>query len=1036
MEDVPSIYVPIQNSEEKVQIPVDKLPEDSNDVLDILKAEEAPLDLWLELARAYHQQGKYSQFVQILEEGSSEEIDEHFPDAIRERVAILIILASFYTEQARLEKEKKKRDELFNDAATKIDKASRLDQEEQMNFIARGQLHFAKGDLDNAAKHYDIALEANPGNVAAILCKACILFNKGDFKGALHHYTTALRLHPGCPANVRLGIGLCLFKLGRIDKARQAFTRVLELDPNNVEALVARAVIELNQAGDNPGRMLEGMSLLKQSFDQFPGHPVTLNCLADHFFYLGQLDKVKRLADTALAATDLAPLKAESFYQLARWAHCQGNLEQAELSYYNACKHNAGYVLSCYGLGQIHLFKGKVKEAMVQFEKVLKECPDNYETLKVLAAMYAQAGKTDKALAHFKRVVQIDPGDVASWMSLAEIQQNKDHAAASEAYEKALKLLRSRKEEVPCELLNNLGVLQQHRKNYAAAEEAFRGAMAEDGGTHLLDPDTPYSWQHITPAFNLARLYEKMRADDTATTIYRKILKQYPSYLGCHLRLASLAMAAGNLPDAIEEINLALAQRPSHVDALCMLGSAHMRAASWTPALEALQQAKRAHQEQSFNRDSYSTIAMGNAIYLKVCQKHDLEEKRGPLDPQALAPALDMYKKVLAASPHNVYAANGVGIVLAERGRLDAAKEVFTLVQEAAAGDSSVDIPSVWVNLAHVYLGQEQYINAIKMYQNCLKKFHQNHDVQLHQYIARAHYDAGDMLECRRALLKALHLSPANLLLRFDAALTLQEHAVRTLKRPLDKISLKEMRQAVKELELVRRIFAQLSSLGNQPAFMLKRKNVEMHVEFVKVSLSTGLAHLREKQRLVEVHERAKQARLERDAEEKKRRAAEAAQREKEERARLQAEEERAQEARQRIRERALAASHGGAVANNNGTPSKKRRKSGADREEPSSPENRDYAIGADENEQLADAPDTDEDEPAGEGTEAEDAPQDEGVVDEDVVDEEVVDAAKAAGLDSSDEEGPASPGEGAAGNSRTKRRKLATIGGDSSDED
>lgn len=35
-------------------------------------------------------------------------------------------------------------------------------------------------------------------------------------------------MYPDCPAAVRLGIGLCRYKLGQIDKARQAFQRVLQ----------------------------------------------------------------------------------------------------------------------------------------------------------------------------------------------------------------------------------------------------------------------------------------------------------------------------------------------------------------------------------------------------------------------------------------------------------------------------------------------------------------------------------------------------------------------------------------------------------------------------------------------------------------------------------------------------------------------------------------------------------------------------------------------------------------------------------------
>lgn len=44
------VYIPVQNSEEEVRVSLDQLPRDATDILDILKAEQAPLDLWLVIA--------------------------------------------------------------------------------------------------------------------------------------------------------------------------------------------------------------------------------------------------------------------------------------------------------------------------------------------------------------------------------------------------------------------------------------------------------------------------------------------------------------------------------------------------------------------------------------------------------------------------------------------------------------------------------------------------------------------------------------------------------------------------------------------------------------------------------------------------------------------------------------------------------------------------------------------------------------------------------------------------------------------------
>jgi RNA polymerase-associated protein CTR9 len=49
---------PLIRSDEVVAIKLDELPDDANDILDILRAEMAPLSLWLRFAVEYYKQGK------------------------------------------------------------------------------------------------------------------------------------------------------------------------------------------------------------------------------------------------------------------------------------------------------------------------------------------------------------------------------------------------------------------------------------------------------------------------------------------------------------------------------------------------------------------------------------------------------------------------------------------------------------------------------------------------------------------------------------------------------------------------------------------------------------------------------------------------------------------------------------------------------------------------------------------------------------------------------------------------------------------
>ncbi len=46
----PSLLIPVQGSEESVEVFIDELPEDAEDIVAILQAELAPLDIWLKFA--------------------------------------------------------------------------------------------------------------------------------------------------------------------------------------------------------------------------------------------------------------------------------------------------------------------------------------------------------------------------------------------------------------------------------------------------------------------------------------------------------------------------------------------------------------------------------------------------------------------------------------------------------------------------------------------------------------------------------------------------------------------------------------------------------------------------------------------------------------------------------------------------------------------------------------------------------------------------------------------------------------------------
>lgn len=142
-------------------------------------------------------------------------------------------------------------------------------------------------------------------------------------------------------------MGHCFVKLSKLEKARLAFGRALELNSKCVGALVGLAVLELNNK--EADSIKNGVQLLSRAYTIDPSNPMVLNHLANHFFFkkvkldpswdlqfrIGDLvlymffcgfqdySKVQHLALHAFHNTEVEAMQAESCYQLARSFHVQ-----------------------------------------------------------------------------------------------------------------------------------------------------------------------------------------------------------------------------------------------------------------------------------------------------------------------------------------------------------------------------------------------------------------------------------------------------------------------------------------------------------------------------------------------------------------------------------------------------------------------------------------------------------------------------------------------------------------------------------------
>ena len=171
--------------------------------------------------------------------------------------------------------------------------------------------------------------------------------------------------------------------------------------------------------------------------------------------------------------------------------------------------------------------------------------------------------------------------------------------------------------------------------------------------------------------------------------------------------------------------------------------------------------------------------------------------------------ASTFYRSVLVKDKFNLYAANGMGCVLAEKGELQKSKDIFTRVRESS-GDT---VGPVFLNLGHVYLGQSRHAEAIKSYEHYQKHFAtKKEETKLLMYLAYSYFDWAKQAEessgaeahslderyrtAIKFLTQAQEQDPSNTQIVYNIAVTRNEFALAVLSK-----SSKNQRRTLTDVE-------------------------------------------------------------------------------------------------------------------------------------------------------------------------------------------------------------------------------------------
>ena len=285
----------------------------------------------------------------------------------------------------------------------------------------------------------------HPGHPAAVMLLGAARRRSGDTHSAAAAFTELASTEPASAA-VQLELGRALLAQGKLTEAFGALTRALELAPDLAEAWrelsslhasrgewrecdVAYARFSALSGQDGrfgeaaaaiaQERLDHASALLRAELERYPGDVAALRLLAQVAVKREDFAAAERLLAQCL---ELAPGYSRARFDLAEMLHTQQRaepmlpllerllaLEPANLAY-RALKAAALSLL------------GQSERSLSILADLVVEFPDNPVGWMYYGHALRSAGRTDEAIAAYRKAAELSPGFGEAWFSLANLK--------------------------------------------------------------------------------------------------------------------------------------------------------------------------------------------------------------------------------------------------------------------------------------------------------------------------------------------------------------------------------------------------------------------------------------------------------------------------------------------------------------------------------------------------------------------------------------------------------------------------------------
>jgi tetratricopeptide (TPR) repeat protein len=371
-------------------------------------------------AGALYDSGNYEKGEQLFHEAS--QVD---PDNV-------------YVWQSRGDKELKRRRLSYAEAW--LNKALDLEPTNVYTIVSYGILKLEVGRFDEARRLFEKALSIVPRSVYALNCLAELEKRRGEFRTAGQLLTRALEVEPGNVPSLH-ALGQLEKERGHFKQARRLFSRILEeFDQDNIYTLHALGEIELEQGrlGGDERHYTAAEEYFNAVLEIQPENIAALVSLGVMEGHRRNYHKAEEFFSRALTKEpyNLRPLVA-----LAELKLRQQRYREAERNLIAVLQRTANNIPALNTYARLYAETGQYALAANAFRQAVEYESQNVVTYNTWAEVEAKQGNFDKAYGLINKALELDPENAYTHRQYSLILENQGrHEEAQQQLRKTIEL--------------------------------------------------------------------------------------------------------------------------------------------------------------------------------------------------------------------------------------------------------------------------------------------------------------------------------------------------------------------------------------------------------------------------------------------------------------------------------------------------------------------------------------------------------------------------------------------------------------------